>query len=194
MQGSVRFANWLLLLILGHGILMLASPHSGAYSSTFASPPTVAAVGTSILTMYCMVSPMLLVFTPPWKKQPKTEPTPIPTRSQMLCTLGLAYCDVLCGVILNLISVAILRRGHYDAHPLLDLSHAARVGAVAGADSACLGIRNCGKRLRHLRNFVDMWRDMARAEGNENDEPNDQIVEADGQTSEAMAKKFEAND
>jgi hypothetical protein len=45
-----------------------------------------------------------------------------------------------------------------------------------------------------LRNFVDMWRDMARAEGNENDEPNDQIVEADGQTSEAMAKKFEAND
>ncbi|KAJ7838023.1 hypothetical protein B0H14DRAFT_2588927 [Mycena olivaceomarginata] len=56
--------------------------------------------------------------------------------------------NAFCGVILNLISVAILRRGRYDAHPLLDLSHAARVGAVAGADKEAA-------ILEELRGYVE---------------------------------------
>ncbi|KAJ7758382.1 hypothetical protein B0H16DRAFT_1821732 [Mycena metata] len=117
-------AQHILLQILGHGVLILVRPTTVAYSAALASAPTVAIVGGVWALGLLLVLTVGVTFSD-WKTVKFGRIEILPEHLRLLHAMWAALISVL--------GVAVLRHNNYDTHPLLDLNHAARVGAVAGA-------------------------------------------------------------
>ncbi|KAJ6470859.1 hypothetical protein C8R45DRAFT_1014822 [Mycena sanguinolenta] len=119
-------ANWILLLILAHALLLLGHPSPSSYASRFPSAPVYASIGAPIIGFITFT---LLISWPGHLS------------NRRVCIFYLV--DVLTGVLAGVVGVAILRPAHYGkTHPVLEVRQAAAVGAVAGALNICVGVRH----------------------------------------------------
>ncbi|KAF7367025.1 hypothetical protein MSAN_00961700 [Mycena sanguinolenta] len=123
---ACTIANWILLLVFGHSLLLLGHPSPSSYASTFPSAPVYASIGAPIIGFITFT---LLIS---WPGQ---------LSNRKLCIFYVT--DVLTGVLASVVGVAILRPAHYGkTHPVLEVRQAAAVGAVAGALNICVGVRH----------------------------------------------------
>ncbi|KAJ7654040.1 hypothetical protein DFH06DRAFT_520996 [Mycena polygramma] len=127
-----ELGSWVLLLILGHGILVLACPATEPYSSTFTSAPAVAAVGIGITEPIARVVGVV-------GRLFQSKPSKMSHR-ELLLLLPVTYVGT--GAMVSVLGVVVLKHTQYAAsHALLDTARAAGVGAVAGAAAICVVIQ-----------------------------------------------------
>ncbi|KAJ7023577.1 hypothetical protein C8F04DRAFT_179636 [Mycena alexandri] len=122
---SLTTGRWVLLATLGHGILVLAYPTTAVYSNTLHSAPIVAAAGMILhFGLHVLLAVVDAIISS--KNRDRSY--------ALFCAIAallMAY-EYLAQTAANVVGTAILKRSSYEG-PLLDLSHAAQVGALAGA-------------------------------------------------------------